>query len=109
MLGSNLHPYVGKMAVAPVRQSIADRFAEVVVRLHLEYDLSSDILAVAQDVLQALKARDLQALKAREKHWPLQQLEMSGLAHMQRAAVNQLAIPANSAYPRSSTSILAAG
>lgn len=74
MLGSKLRPYVGKVAVEPVRQSIADRFAEVIVRLHLEYDLSSDILAVAQDVLQALKVR--------EKHWPLQQLEMSGLAHM---------------------------
>jgi hypothetical protein len=74
MLGSKLRPYVVKVAVEPVRQSIADRFVEVIVRLHLEYDLSSDILAVAQDVLQALKVR--------EKHWPLQQLEMSGLAHM---------------------------
>lgn len=35
--------------------SIADHFAEIMGRIHLEYDLEPDVWSAAQDVLQALK------------------------------------------------------
>jgi hypothetical protein len=37
---------------------MADGFVQVLERLELEYDLPPDIWAVAEDVLQALKARE---------------------------------------------------
>jgi hypothetical protein len=39
--------HVRKIAVEPENPSIADRFAEVMVRLHLEHDLGPDVLAAA--------------------------------------------------------------
>jgi hypothetical protein len=48
----------------PGTLSIADQFAAIMAHVCLEYDLEPDVLALAQDVLQALKARD--------KHWPQQ-------------------------------------
>jgi hypothetical protein len=37
--------------------SIADRFADVMGWLRLEYDLTPDVLAAAEDVLDVLKGR----------------------------------------------------
>jgi hypothetical protein len=56
-----LRSYVDEVVVEPERSSIADRFAEIMGDISLDYDLDPDVLSVAQDVLQALKAR--------EKHW----------------------------------------
>ena len=50
--------HVRKMAVEPENPSIADRFAEVMVRLHLEHDLEPDVLAAAEDVLRVFRARE---------------------------------------------------
>jgi hypothetical protein len=49
--------HVRKIAVEPENPSIADRFAEVMVRLHLEHDLEPDVLAAAEDVLRVFRAR----------------------------------------------------
>jgi len=56
-----VRPYVGEVVIEPEQSSIADRFAEIMGDISLDYDLDADVLGVAQDVLQALKAR--------EKHW----------------------------------------
>lgn len=37
---------------------MSDRFEDVMHRLRLEYDLASDVLAVAEDVLNFLKYRE---------------------------------------------------
>jgi hypothetical protein len=69
MLRFKLRPDTGNGAVEPERPTIADRFAQVMARLQLEYDLSPDVWAAAEDVLQALKAR--------ERKWPPRQTEKS--------------------------------
>jgi hypothetical protein len=56
-----LRSYFDEVVVEPERSGIADRFAEIMGDISLDYDLDPDVLSVAQDVLQALKAR--------EKHW----------------------------------------
>jgi hypothetical protein len=57
MLGFKLRPFVAKVAIESEGPSIADRFMEVMVRISLEYDLSPDVWAAAEDVLRALRAR----------------------------------------------------
>jgi hypothetical protein len=56
MLRSTLNPYVCDVAVEAATSSIADRFAQVMVHISLEYDLPPDVWVVAEDVLRALKA-----------------------------------------------------
>jgi hypothetical protein len=53
-----LRPYASEIAIETEQSSIADRFAEIMGDISADYDLDSDVLAVAQDVLQALKARE---------------------------------------------------
>jgi hypothetical protein len=74
MLPFKLRPYVGKVSTESEKTSIADLFREVMVGLHLEYDLPPDVWAAAEDVLQALKAR--------EKHWSALEAETSGIAYL---------------------------
>jgi hypothetical protein len=57
MLRFTLRPYLGS-AAEPDRSSVADRFAQVIAHLSLEYDLPPDVWAAAEEVLQALKARE---------------------------------------------------
>lgn len=73
MLRFKMRPYISNAVVDPETPSIADQFAEIMVRICLDYDLEPDVLGVAQEVLQALKVR--------EKHWP-QQLETPKIVHM---------------------------
>ncbi len=42
----------------PEKSTMADGFVQVLERLELEYDLTPDIWAAAEDVLQALKTRE---------------------------------------------------
>jgi hypothetical protein len=58
MLRFKLHPYVANGAIQIGRPTVADRFAQVLARLKLEYDLPPDVWAAAEEVLQALKARE---------------------------------------------------
>jgi hypothetical protein len=53
-----LHPYLLDDGVEPEKSTIADGFVEVLARLELEYDLPPDVWSVAEDVLQALQARN---------------------------------------------------
>ena len=57
MLGFKLRPFVAKVAIESEGPSIADWVMEVTVRISLEYDLSPDVWAAAEDVLRALRAR----------------------------------------------------
>jgi hypothetical protein len=59
MLRFKQRSYVRK-TVEPENPSIADRFAEVVVRLHLEHDLEPDVLAAAEDALRVFRATERQ-------------------------------------------------
>lgn len=52
-----VRPYVGEVVIEPEQSSISDRFAEIMLDISLDYDLEPDVLSVAQDVLQALKAK----------------------------------------------------
>jgi hypothetical protein len=56
-----LSPDADEVSAELERWSVADRFAEIMNDISLDYDLDPDVLSVAQDVLQELKAR--------EKHW----------------------------------------
>ena len=59
MVGLTLHPYLLYEGIEPEKSTIADGFVEVLARLELEYDLPPDVWSVAEDVLQALKARSM--------------------------------------------------
>jgi hypothetical protein len=59
MIGLTLHPYLLDEGIEPEKSTIADGFVEVLARLELEYDLPPDVWSVAEDVLQALKARSM--------------------------------------------------
>jgi hypothetical protein len=58
MVDLKLRPYPLDDGIGPEKSTIADGFVEVLARLELEYDLPPDVWAVAEDVLQALKARE---------------------------------------------------
>jgi hypothetical protein len=68
MLRFRLLPYIGKVAVDLENPSIADRFAEVMVRAHCEYELPPDVLAAAEDVLRALTARGKTRIGRSQSH-----------------------------------------
>jgi hypothetical protein len=59
MIGLTLHPYLLDEGIELEKSTIADGFVEVLARLELEYDLPPDVWSVAEDVLQALKARTI--------------------------------------------------
>ena len=67
-------PYIANVDVDPDARSIAEEFAQIMGRVRLEYDLEPGLWAVAQDVFQALRAR--------EGHSSPQQLQMPGIALM---------------------------
>jgi hypothetical protein len=58
MVCLTLRPYLPDGGIESEKSTIADGFVQVLERLELEYDLPQDIRAVAEDVLQALKARE---------------------------------------------------
>jgi hypothetical protein len=58
MVGLTLRPYLPDEGIEPKKSTIAEGFVRVLAHLELEYDLPPDIWAVAEDVLQALKARE---------------------------------------------------
>ena len=58
MVCLTLRPYLPNGGIEPEKSTMADGFAQVLERLELEYDLPPDIWAVAEDVLQALKASE---------------------------------------------------
>jgi hypothetical protein len=64
MLHLKFRPNIAHDVFEPQKPTVAGRFAQVLARLKLEYDLAPDVWAVAEDVLQALKAR--------EENWSLQ-------------------------------------
>jgi hypothetical protein len=51
-------PYLPNRGIESEKSTMADGFVQVLERLELEYDLPPDIRAVAEDVLQALRARE---------------------------------------------------
>lgn len=55
-LKSRSHPVNG--AAEPDKLTVADRFAQVLARLSLEYELPPDVWAAAEDILQAFRARE---------------------------------------------------
>jgi hypothetical protein len=48
-------PSIDEIVGATATPSITDRFADVMGWLRLEYDLTPDVLAAAEDVLDVLK------------------------------------------------------
>jgi hypothetical protein len=58
MVCLTLRPYLPDGGIESEKSTMADGFVQVLERLELEYDLPPDIWAVAEDVLQALKARE---------------------------------------------------
>ena len=58
MMGFKLRPHGRQVALEPVDPSIADRFVEVIARLHLEHALEPDVLEAAEDVLWVLRAKE---------------------------------------------------
>ena len=54
----DVRPYVLNGAIELDKLTVAEGFMQVLAHLDLEYDLPPDIWAVAEDVLQALKARE---------------------------------------------------
>jgi hypothetical protein len=69
MLRFKLRPYPANGAIELEGLTVADRFARVLAHLNLEYDLTPDVWAAAEDVLQALKAG--------ERKWAPKQVEKS--------------------------------
>ena len=59
MVGLTLHSSLLDEGIEPEESTIAEGFGEVLARLELEYDLPPDVWSVAEDVLQALKARNI--------------------------------------------------
>jgi hypothetical protein len=53
-----MRPYIDDVGLESGISGIADRFADVLLRLQLEYDLPSDIWAAAQDLLHLLRGRE---------------------------------------------------
>jgi hypothetical protein len=58
MVCLTLRPHLPNAGIELEKSTLADGFVQVLERLELEYDLPPDIWAVAEDVLQALKARE---------------------------------------------------
>jgi hypothetical protein len=58
MLRFKLRAYFANRVAKPERLTLAERFAQVLALLKLEYDLTPDVWAAAEEVLQALKARE---------------------------------------------------
>ena len=58
MVCLTLRAYLPNGGIEPEKSTMADGFVQVLERLVLEYDLHPDVWAAAEDVLQALKARD---------------------------------------------------
>jgi hypothetical protein len=58
MMGFELRPHDRQVALHPTDPSIADRFLEVIVRLHLEKSLEPDVLEAAGDALRVLRAEE---------------------------------------------------
>ena len=58
MVGLTLHSSLLDEGIEPEESTIAEGFGEVLARLELEYDLPPDVRSVAEDLLQALKARN---------------------------------------------------
>lgn len=56
MVCLTLRPQLPNAGIELEKSTLADGFVQVLERLELEYDLPPDIWAVAEDVLQALKA-----------------------------------------------------
>jgi hypothetical protein len=50
-----LRLYVDEAAAEIKAPSIADRFADVVEQIKLEYDLEPDVLAAAKDIMNVMK------------------------------------------------------
>jgi len=69
MVCLRLPPYVPNGEIELDKLTVAEGFMQVLAHLDLEYDLPPDIWAVAEDVLQALKAKgnELGAERATEK------------------------------------------
>ena len=58
MLHLKLRRNLACEVMEPKKRTVAERFALVLVHLKLEYDLSPDVWAVAEEVLQILRARE---------------------------------------------------
>ena len=58
MVGLTLRPYLLDEGIESEKSTIADGFVEVLAHLELEYDLPPDVRSAADDILQALKARN---------------------------------------------------
>jgi hypothetical protein len=58
MVSLTLYPYLLDEEIESEKSTIADGFVEVLARLELEYDLPPDVRSAADDILQALKARN---------------------------------------------------
>jgi hypothetical protein len=58
MVCLTLRRYVPNGGIELDKLTVAEGFMQVLAHLDLEYDLPPDIWAVAEDVLQALKARE---------------------------------------------------
>ena len=58
MTGFKLRPHGRQLALERTGPSIADRFADVITRLHLEYALEPDVLEAAEDVLRVFRAKE---------------------------------------------------
>ena len=70
MVCLTLRPYVPNGGIELGKLTVAEGFMQVLAHLDLEYDLPPDIWAVAEDVLQALKARETNwAPRERPRSW----------------------------------------
>ena len=58
MLHLKLRRNLACEVMEPKKRTVAERFALVLVHLKLEYDLSPDVCAAAEEVLQVLRARE---------------------------------------------------
>jgi hypothetical protein len=74
MMCLTLRPYVLNEGIEPEKLTLAHGFVQVLERLKLEYDLPPDIWAVAEDVLQALKARETNWARERDREVSLRLL-----------------------------------
>jgi hypothetical protein len=64
MSGFKLRPDIANADADPGTPSIAEHFAEIMGHIRLEYDLEPDVWGAAQDVLQALKAKEIKRVEA---------------------------------------------
>jgi hypothetical protein len=56
MLGLKFRRSIADEVIEAEKPSVAERFAQVLARLRLEYELPADVWAAAEEVLQALMA-----------------------------------------------------